>query len=181
MTAAVAVREILFPTDFSEVSAQAAMTAGAVGRHFGARVHVLHVSRPGEEPVVLDAAVAGLGTGVHVIKRTAHGSPARCIVQYAAQANIDLIVMGTHGRTGVSEAILGSVAEAVVRLAPCAVLTVPARFAAPTPPAAERKPCVVCSLPSPDLICAACRTIIRGEAAVEKTPTELRLLAGYTA
>ena len=175
MTAIFAVREILFPTDFSDVSGQAAMTAGDVGRHFGARVHVLHVGRPGEECVgELDAAVAGLGAGVHAIMRTASGSPARSIVQYAAQASIDLIVMGTHGRTGFSNALLGSVAEAVVRLAPCPVLTVPARFAAApvAQTAAEPERCVVCSLPSPDLICEACRAIIRGEAIVRKTTAE---------
>ena len=167
MTAAFAVREILFPTDFSEVSAQAARTAGDVGRHFGARVHVLHVSAPGGGRLTgTDAAVAGLGPGVHAVKRTASGVPARCIVEYAAQAGIDVIVMGTHGRTGVSQALLGSVAEAVVRLAPCAVLTVPARFAPTVPVAAEERRCVVCSLPSPDLICEPCRAIVRGDAAL---------------
>lgn len=171
MTAVFAVREILFPTDFSEVSAQAVRTAGDVARHFGARVHVLHVSAPGGGGVTgMDAAVAGLGPGVHAIKRTASGVPARCIVEYAAQASIDLIVMGTHGRTGASQALLGSVAEAVVRLAPCAVLTVPARFAPSARPAApEAQRCVVCSLPSPDLICEPCRAIVRGDATAGKT------------
>jgi nucleotide-binding universal stress UspA family protein len=170
MTAVFAVREILFPTDFSEVSAQAARTAGEIARHFGARVHVLHVSAPGGDRVAgMDAAAAGLGPGVHAVKRTASGVPARCIVDYAAQAGIDVIVMGTHGRTGVSEVLLGSVAEAVVRLAPCAVLTVPARFAPTMRVAAEEQRCVVCSLPSPDLICEPCRAIIRGE--VTAVPT----------
>lgn len=164
MTAVFAVREILFPTDFSEVSAQAARAAGDIARHFGARVHVLHVSAPGGERVTgMDAAAVGLGPGVHAVKRTASGVPARCIVDYAAQAGIDVIVMGTHGRTGVSQALLGSVAEAVVRLAPCAVLTVPARFAPTVPVAAAERRCVVCSLPSPDLICEPCRAIIRGD------------------
>lgn len=175
MTASFDVREILFPTDFSDVSRPASMTAGDVGRHFGARVHVLHVSRPGEERVgLLDVAVAELGPDVHAIRRTAFGSPARCIVQYAAQANIDLIVMGTHGRTGFSHALLGSVAEAVVRRAPCRVLTVPARVAAASvaEPAAEPERCVVCALPSPDFICEACRAIIRGETMVGKTTAE---------
>jgi nucleotide-binding universal stress UspA family protein len=167
------VREILFPTDFSEVARQAAMTAGDVARYFGARVHVLHVSGPGAEPAAwLDAAVAGLGIGVQAIKRTASGTAARCIVQYAAEASVDLIVMGTHGRTGVSQALLGSVAEAVVRLAPCAVLTVPARFSLPvTPPAAKEARCVVCSLTSPDLICVPCRSIIRGDDSKEERAT----------
>ena len=54
-----------------------------------------------------------------------HGDePASEILQYAKSANIDLIVMGTHGRTGLARVVLGSVAEAVVRAAPCPVLTV---------------------------------------------------------
>jgi universal stress protein A len=173
MTAFFDVREILFPTDFSTVSRHAAMTAGDVARHFGARVHVLHVSRPGEERVgALDGAVADLGPRVHAVTRTAAGPAARTIVQYAAQTDIDLIVMGTHGRTGVSHALLGSVTEAVVRLAKCRVLTVPGRVTVATPVAAEIERCVVCAFPSLDLICATCRDIIRGEAPVRGTTAE---------
>jgi len=50
--------------------------------------------------------------------------PAEAIVDYARQAEIDLIIMGTHGRTGMSQLLVGSVAERVVRTAPCPVLTV---------------------------------------------------------
>jgi nucleotide-binding universal stress UspA family protein len=172
MTAVFDVREILFPTDFSTVSRHAATTAGDIARHFGARVHVLHVSRPGEERAgMLEGAVADLGPRVHAITRPAVGSPARTIVQYAAQAKIDLIVMGTHGRTGFSHALLGSVTEAVVRLARCRVLTVPGGVAA-APVAAEIERCVVCALPSPDLICEPCRDTIRGEALVRGTTAE---------
>ena len=52
------------------------------------------------------------------------GSPTETIVRIASELEVDLIVMGTHGRTGLQHALLGSVAEKVVRLAPCAVLTV---------------------------------------------------------
>ena len=52
------------------------------------------------------------------------GQPARAIVEYAAAGHFDLIVMATHGRTGLSHALMGSVAERVVQKAPCAVLTV---------------------------------------------------------
>src|SRR5687768_14745425 len=129
MTAFLGVRDILFPTDFSDVSRHAGITAADIGRHFGARVHVLHVSRPGEHDAAgaLPAAAAELGPGLETITRCVAGPPARSIVRYAVHANIDLIVMGTHGRTGFSHALLGSVAEAVVRLASCRVLTVPAR------------------------------------------------------
>ena len=173
MTAFFDIREILFPTDYSTVSRHAAMTAGDVARHFGARVHVLHVSRPGEERVgALDGAVADLGPHVHAITRTLAGPAARTIVEYAAQAGIDLIVMGTHGRTGVSHALLGSVTEAVVRLAKCRVLTVPGRVTAATPVTADIERCVVCSFPSLDLICETCRHIIRGDALVPGTTAE---------
>jgi K+-sensing histidine kinase KdpD len=131
------------------------------------------VKRPGEERVdALDAAVAELGPRVHAVTRTAAGPAARTIVEYAAHANIDLIVMGTHGRTGVSHALLGSVTEAVVRLATCRVLTVPGRVIAATPVPAEIERCVVCAFPSLDLICATCRDIIRGGAPVQGTTAE---------
>ena len=73
------------------------------------------------------------------------GWAGRNIVDYAREKRIDLIVVGTHGRTGISHAILGSVAETVVRLAPCLVLTVPAsllaeRSAAPGAPSSPRCP-----------------------------------------
>ncbi len=87
--------------------------------------------------------------------------------------------MGTHGRTGVSQAILGSVAETVVRLAPCLVMTVPpavlekrdAVSAAP-PAAVAARPCLVCGGPSEDLICEGCRTRIRAEALDQKREAE---------
>ncbi len=55
---------------------------------------------------------------------TVDGSPAKAVCEFAEQVNADLIVIGTHGRTGVSHLLIGSVAENVVRHAPCAVLTV---------------------------------------------------------
>ena len=93
---------------------------------------------------------------------------------YAARHRIDLIVVGTHGRTGVSHALLGSVAEAVVRRAPCLVLTVPVVSPAPAAPPATpaREVCVVCGWHSPDLICAPCRAHIRGEALQHKRAEE---------
>jgi nucleotide-binding universal stress UspA family protein len=61
-----------------------------------------------------------------VTSRLEYGDPATGIVGIAADEGVDLIVMGTHGRTGVSRWLIGSVAEKVVRSAPCAVLTVKA-------------------------------------------------------
>jgi nucleotide-binding universal stress UspA family protein len=59
------------------------------------------------------------------------GTPAWTIVEYATGHDIDLIVMGTHGRGGVSHLLMGSVAERVVRTAPCPVLTTRGEFAEP--------------------------------------------------
>jgi nucleotide-binding universal stress UspA family protein len=66
----------------------------------------------------------GEGTAVVVEHRLTHGDAAEEILRTADEVGCDMIVMGTHGRTGLSRAILGSVAEAVVRAAPCPVLTV---------------------------------------------------------
>ena len=103
------------------------------------------------------------------------GSPAERIVRYARAHGIGLIVLSTHGRTGFTRALLGSVAERVVRTAPCPVLTVsggcvapssaeaPAELPRPEPSPGPR-PCLVCARPSEDLICEGCRARIRTEA-----------------
>jgi K+-sensing histidine kinase KdpD len=130
---------------------------------------VLHVVGPGRDPEPapesLARAVEALGPGLRTVAVTASGSASREIAAYAASHSVDLVVVGTHGRTGVSRVLLGSVAEAVVRRAGCHVLTVPpgglkpaARSSAPEP---ER--CVVCAQVSDELICAHCRARIRGE------------------
>lgn len=142
-------KSILLPTDFSNPAAQAAAYAYAFVDKFGAELHVLHVierlasSLP---EVVLDlseslekyfekAEVRALENlsnsvdpmwekGKRVTLATREGAPFVQIVQYAREHGIDLIVMGTHGRSGLPHAIMGSVAERVVRKAPCPVLTV---------------------------------------------------------
>ena len=163
-----AVREILLATDFSEVAQQAGRAAADLARHFGARLHVLHVVGPGRDPEprprALGYAIDQLGAGLRTVAATVTGSPSREIASYAAQHGIDLIVLGTHGRTGVSRALLGSVAEAVVRRATCRVLTVPAQLQPAVTPVAAPEPerCVVCAQVSEDLICAPCRALIRG-------------------
>ena len=180
MSVNLGIRKILFPTDFSPASESAGRTAVDFARHFGARLHVLHVVPPVTDPTpapgTMVDVVARLGSGLPVVSEILSGPPARRIVAYAKRAEIDLIVMGTHGRTGVSHLLLGSVAEAVVRRAPCRVLTVPTGLetrapAAALPPEGETR-CIVCGKPSPDLICEACRAIIRGEALEQKLRTE---------
>ncbi len=174
-------REILFATDFSDVSRRAGATAAEYARHFAARLHVLHVVPPSQDPDpasrALRDAAAELGPGLTTVVAASSGLVARQIVDYAARHRIDLIVVGTHGGTGFSHALLGSVAEAVVRRAPCLVLTVPA--VPPAPPAAAvaaaapaREGCIVCGRHSADLICAPCRAHIRGEALERKRAEE---------
>jgi nucleotide-binding universal stress UspA family protein len=176
--------EILFPTDFSPASEAAGRIARGMALEAGARLHVLHVVPPVTDPSVFREQLAGVGHGlaeglrVETALRT--GLAGRTIVHYAREKGIGLIVLGTHGRTGWSHAILGSVAETVVRLAPCPVLTVPAGLlepagaagpaaaAAPTP----ARPCLVCGKTSDELVCEACRARIRAEAMDQKREAE---------
>ena len=163
------VRQILFPTDYSDISVNAGRTAAQLARHFSACLHVLHVIPPVTDPGSPDAlptAAAELGAGVDILTAITRGRPAHAIVEYAIRHEVDIIVMGTHGRTGVSRALLGSVTEAVIRRAPCRVLTVPAVVTVNQPADAPPRyqPCIVCGEPSPDLICVACRGLIRDDA-----------------
>jgi nucleotide-binding universal stress UspA family protein len=130
MTQPPLVRNVLFATDFSDASRLAGESAAAFARHFGARLHVLHVvppvTDPTRAPAALRAAAAEVERGLTVVTAIASGRVVRHIADYARRNAIDLIVIGTHGRTGVSHALLGSVAEVVTRRAGCRVLTVPA-------------------------------------------------------
>ena len=143
-----AVTTILVPTDFSETADAALEYAAALAARLGASLHLLHVfadpyrGAPGADlyaPVMPDLqeraladARADLVTRLAAHQTTAHpgtcalvsGLTAKQIAQYANDHAIGLIVMGTHGRRGVAHLLLGSVAEHVVRIAPCPVLTV---------------------------------------------------------
>jgi nucleotide-binding universal stress UspA family protein len=144
-----AITRILVPVDFSAHSEKAVRYALTLAPRFGARVSLLHVV---EDPFVtgawqaeafvpnipelLDdlikaaqAQLADLKTrvatyGVVAATAVVKGEPARAILDEATAGGFDLIVMGTHGRTGLSHAFLGSIAERIVQKAPCAVLTV---------------------------------------------------------
>ena len=182
--AALSIRQILFPTDFSDASRLAGTTAADLARQFGGRLHVLHVVPPVTDPTPAPAAVRAiaddLGRGLSIVTAVTSGLVARQIAAYARKNAIDLIVIGTHGRTGVTRALLGSVAEAVVRHAPCRVLTVPAALPPAVPMARpealevpETTSCAVCGATTRDeLICEACRAKIRGEALDRKLREE---------
>jgi nucleotide-binding universal stress UspA family protein len=142
----IAFKQILVPVDFSETSDIALAYARALGESFGATLHVLHIVEnpylsmgPTEMYVPppqtfladlekeararLDAMLpAAERDGTRVVLRT--GRPASEIIDYANAERIDLIVMGTHGRTALAHMLMGSVTEKVLRIAPCPVLAV---------------------------------------------------------
>lgn len=164
------IREVLVATDFSEIADEAVRAARDHAERFGARLHVMHVVEAGEGDAAqrLARLSQGLGATVPVLVRSPAGDPAAEIARYAREHHVDLIVIGTHGRTGMSRALLGSVAERVIRTAPCPVLAVPlgASHSRPVdqlPPPLSLSLCLVCREPSPDLICRSCRARIRGE------------------
>jgi glycine betaine transporter len=138
------IRTILVPTDFSDYSERALSYAEVLGKNVGARIVLLHVidalsfvvteslqwediyrrlrasAKPLLEGQVRKTEKKGLPAAYDLVQ----GAPYDQIVKKAGEIGADLIVMGTHGRTGMSHLLLGSVAERVVRLAPCPVLTV---------------------------------------------------------
>ncbi len=145
----IALKNILVATDFGDAS-DAALTYGrALARNFGSTLHLLHVAEnlftrgiggegyiavlPDLQKDVEDTARKQLddlaidndpgAPAVHTVVLTSN-TPAMAVVEYARDRKIDLIVMGTHGRGAVAHLLMGSVAERVVRTAPCPVLTV---------------------------------------------------------
>jgi nucleotide-binding universal stress UspA family protein len=157
---------VLLATDFSSASEYAERLAMDMAQAGHARLHVVHVvppvTAPGDAAERLTQLVRRIGPGVAVETAVLSGRPPREIIRYAREKDASLIVLGTHGRTGVSHALLGSVAEAVVRLAGRPVLTVPLMpeaSAAPADVAAEpplSHHCVVCVRETDDLICEPC-------------------------
>lgn len=148
------IETILVPTDFSDDASAALSAAKDLAKLFGARiviVHSYHVDVPIVSPIAggyalpvnfyedlraqavaeveqLAAKLAAEGidaTGVALLDPASHA-----VVEQAEQLPADLIVMGTRGRTGLKHVVLGSVAERVVRTAPCPVLTVKAEGSA---------------------------------------------------
>src|SRR5262245_26173308 len=140
-------KRILVPTDFSEHSKNALRYAAAFGEKFGAEVYLLHVFQDlaifqpdavtvGPVTPPIDEMLAAARTALERsladcrIKNVAfkievrEGTPFEAIVDFAKTQNIDLIVLGTHGRGWLAHVLMGSVAEKVVRKSPCPVLTV---------------------------------------------------------
>ncbi|MHB0954942.1 MAG: universal stress protein [Pirellulaceae bacterium] len=156
-------RTILHPTDFSDHAAYALDLATSFAQEPGARLIVLHVMQPwvagyggimtpppspedyrqGAEEQLREIRVAGAEELIE--HRLEEGTPAEEILRVAKEIKCDLIVMGTHGRTGMQRLLTGGVAEKVMRQAPCPVLIVKT----PIPEAAPNEPVTVLTLNDP--------------------------------
>jgi universal stress protein A len=143
------IKQILFPTDFSESSDEALKYASNLASDAGARLRIVHVDELLDATIppipsveggyFLEAAwdtkrqddvkakLAKVVPTVSNVKYEQHylmGSPQNEILQFANEQGVDLIVMGSHGRKGISRLLMGSVAEAVMRRTNCPVLVV---------------------------------------------------------
>jgi len=154
------IKKILCPTDFSEPSCTAVSAAGELATAFSAGLVLVHVVEPlaslpavsaeggpfefdvaaYEQALVSSAAerlhqtaLKRLPKGMKVVERVVQGSVAAEIVQTAKEEAADLVVLSTHGATGIRHFLLGSVAEKVIRLAECPVLTIRCAGAEPRP------------------------------------------------
>jgi nucleotide-binding universal stress UspA family protein len=144
----VQIRRILAPTDFSEHSCRALGYARAFADLWSAELHLLNVIEPAVFPTEAGLTPMGLINldselttaadrameellkheelqgNIRISTAVAHGRASSMIIDYATEHGIDLIVIATHGRTGIEHLIFGSTAERVVRESPCPVLTI---------------------------------------------------------
>lgn len=135
------IRAILHPTDFSEHATTAYHLAAALARDYGARIIVAHIRLrpvvgygqgvvPPESELTAEeieeqlANYVALEAGVETEEIVMEGDPSTQIVHLAKEYHCDVIVLGTHGWTGLNRLLMGSVAEQVLRRAECPVLTI---------------------------------------------------------
>lgn len=140
--------KILVPVDFSESSDAALKWATVLARDTGASLLIVHVETvplttgggeyiysipepPTQELLERLNKLVPSDPNVSVVHRLLAGDPADAILRTAKSEGVDMIVMGTHGRRGITRLLMGSVAEAVVRKAECPVLTLKHFAAAP--------------------------------------------------
>jgi len=144
--------EVLCPTDGSEAADAALDVAIAVADAHGATLHVLNVADTNQpslariegqvrdvlegegRDIVDDAASKARGAGVDVVSEVIQGGPSRTVCEYVTDQGIDLVVMGTRGKSTVKQIVLGSVTERVVRNGAAPVLVVPPESAPEYPP-----------------------------------------------
>lgn len=140
------IQKILCPVDFSAPSRNALRYANEFAKAMNAKITVMHVIQP--QPIAADVNVPyvpleieleknakedlarivkeEVQEGVLVEQVMAFGLPSDCVIAQAQKENVDLIILGTHGRTGISRLLMGSTAENVIRHATCPVLVVKA-------------------------------------------------------
>ena len=144
------IQKILFATDLGNNSLRALEHAKLFVSRFDSELHAFHVlediptNTPAfggglalntyvhENPSTVEQKIHHLFDptwllGKHLIVATSDGEPGNQIVRYAREKSIDIIILGTHGRTGLAHVLTGSVAEYVARHSKCAVLIVPSR------------------------------------------------------
>jgi nucleotide-binding universal stress UspA family protein len=152
------IQRILVPVDYSDCSQAALEAAGQIAAAFGATLDVIHVwDRPtyvseelkvrteGQVRTLLDMirenaeaemteflAKVSLPASVQHSHRLVSGNPSATVLHELSEGKYDLLVVGTHGRTGLRHLMLGSVAETLVRLSPVPVLTIRGSRTAPT-------------------------------------------------
>lgn len=134
-------KKILAPIDFSEYSMEALRGAMELAKDLDGELHIVHVVAPhfalldkmreqARETLMLEEAEEELtrirkddcGNSASVLTQVMVGPPVPKLVEYAKEQQIDLILLATHGRTGIEHLMIGSVAEKLVRAAPCSVL-----------------------------------------------------------
>ena len=142
-------KRVLWPTDFSELSLRGGRYARGFCEHFGSELHIIHVVPPPlspdvslvvpaevpvtvSEPELIEASQTALDKLIqehftgdeNIVARVLFGNPWPGICNYARDNEIDLIIVTTHGRTGLGHVLIGSTAERIVQHAPCPVLAV---------------------------------------------------------
>jgi nucleotide-binding universal stress UspA family protein len=128
------IKRVVVPVDFSDASERAGMYAAVLARQLGASVHFVHAMESPEGPrsdraywtarrrlVALSDRVAA---GVERSSEIRQGDPTDAIIDAVIDYGADLVVMSTHGRSGLSHLLMGSIAEHVIRSVPCPVLVV---------------------------------------------------------
>jgi nucleotide-binding universal stress UspA family protein len=161
------IRRILYATDFSTYSNQAYFHALELALGYHARLTIVHVCAlpsPLAYSAEIGAPFSGASAGlddereywreqleqirplderIRVQHVLLEGDPAEEIIRFAAEAQMDMIILGTHGRSGIERLLLGSVAESVLRGAPCSVLVVkmPKRLSLAEESDVEAAPC----------------------------------------
>jgi nucleotide-binding universal stress UspA family protein len=126
------IQRIVYPTDFSSYSNQAYFHAVGLAEHYKAALTVVFVYNPAADEASKGREywksqleqICPLNAAIPVRHLFLDGDPATEIVRSAIDERADVIVIGTHGRTGVDRLVMGSVAERVMREAPCSVLVV---------------------------------------------------------